>query len=313
MASMQIRELDPEPDAEQVVELLAATVSTIVTSREEWLHRLQTMPDRARLLSLVAELEGRIVALGGAGLVFFGGGGENGFVNVRVHPDYRRRGVGNELYRPLCEHVVELGVLRATSMFDESPESVAFAHKRGWVEERAETLSTLDPRTVSDPPPSDVELVPVAQLDTRELHRIDEEATRDMPSLVQVEEIPYDEWLGFVWDNPLFTREGSYGALVDGKVAAISFLTANLDHGRAFNMFTATAREYRGRGLALAVKLASTRWAAEHGITQIVTTNDETNAPMLAVNRKLGYRPAGRRVEYLVERERLLRERGEDL
>jgi RimJ/RimL family protein N-acetyltransferase len=78
-------------------------------------------------------------------------------------------------------------------------------------------------------------------------------------------------------------------------------------------MFTATGREYRGRGLALAVKLASTRWAAENGITQLVTTNDETNAPMLAINRRLGYRPAGRRVEYLAEREGLLGKRGEDL
>jgi GNAT superfamily N-acetyltransferase len=310
---MQIRELDPEPDAEQVVELLVATVSTIVTSREEWLHRLQTMPERAQLLSLVAEVDGRVVALGGAGLVFFGGGGENGFLNVRVHPEHRRLGIGGALYDPLREHVLELGVARAASMFDESSESVAFARTRGWSEERAETLSVLDPRTVSDPPPSDVELVPVAQLDTHALHRIDEEATRDMPSLVQVEEIPYEEWLGFVWDNPLFMREGSYGAVVDGHVAAISFLTANLEHGRAFNMFTATAREFRGRGLALAAKLASTQWAAGHGITQIVTTNDETNAPMLAINRRLGYRPAGRRVEYLVQRERLLRERGEHL
>jgi len=36
-----------------------------------------------------------------------------------------------------------------------------------------------------------------------------------------------------------------------------------------------------------------------HGITQIATRNDETNAPMLAINRRLGYQPAGRRVEYL--------------
>jgi hypothetical protein len=31
----------------------------------------------------------------------------------------------------------------------------------------------------------------------------------------------------------------------------------------------------------------------------MATTNDETNAPMLAINRRLGYRPFGRRVEYL--------------
>jgi RimJ/RimL family protein N-acetyltransferase len=64
-------------------------------------------------------------------------------------------------------------------------------------------------------------------------------------------------------------------------------------------MITGTSRDYRGRGLALAVKLASTHWAAANGITQIVTTNDERNAAMLAINRRLGYQHASRRVEYL--------------
>jgi RimJ/RimL family protein N-acetyltransferase len=64
-------------------------------------------------------------------------------------------------------------------------------------------------------------------------------------------------------------------------------------------MFTGTLRAYRGRGLALAVKLASIAWAREHGVTSMQTNNDETNAPMLAINRRLGYRPAGRRVEWV--------------
>jgi RimJ/RimL family protein N-acetyltransferase len=49
------------------------------------------------------------------------------------------------------------------------------------------------------------------------------------------------------------------------------------------------------------VKLASIGWARSHGITQLATRNDETNAPMLAINRRLGYQPAGRHVEYLKE------------
>jgi RimJ/RimL family protein N-acetyltransferase len=64
-------------------------------------------------------------------------------------------------------------------------------------------------------------------------------------------------------------------------------------------MFTGTMRAHRGRGLASAVKLASIEWAARNGIVQLATRNDETNAPMLAINRRLGYRPAARRVEYL--------------
>ena len=61
---------------------------------------------------------------------------------------------------------------------------------------------------------------------------------------------------------------------------------------------TGTLPELRGRGLGRQVKLASINWAAENGVTQMFTTNDETNAPMLAINRRLGYQPRGRRVEY---------------
>jgi GNAT superfamily N-acetyltransferase len=75
-------------------------------------------------------------------------------------------------------------------------------------------------------------------------------------------------------------------------------LTFDSETGRAHNMFTGTLRAYRGRGLGLAVKLASIHWAAAHGATMMATHNDETNAPMLAINRRLGYAPAGRRVEW---------------
>ena len=62
----------------------------------------------------------------------------------------------------------------------------------------------------------------------------------------------------------------------------------------------------RGIGRGIAVKLASIAWARENGIREMVTDNDETNAPMLAINRSLGFRPSGRRVEFL--REPTLRE-----
>jgi RimJ/RimL family protein N-acetyltransferase len=297
---MTIRELDPVRDAERIAALLLATNQTAITNAEEWLHRRQAIPEHARMLSRVAELDDSIVGVVDAGLNFFGSG-DVASLRVSVGPAHRREGIGDELYGLGMEHVRTLGAQHVTSMFDESEAAVAFAHRRGWTEVRAETLSTLDPRAVTERPDSALELVRALDLDPRELHRIDEEATRDMPSFEEVSEIDYDEWLDFVWDNPLFTRDGSFGAVVAGRVAAVSLLLVNTEIGRGVNMFTGTSRAHRGRGLALAVKLAATRWAAANGITQIVTTNDETNAPMLAVNRRLGYRPLGRRVEYALE------------
>lgn len=52
---------------------------------------------------------------------------------------------------------------------------------------------------------------------------------------------------------------------------------------------TATARSARGRGLAVALKLDAIRWAARAGATELVGSNDSANAPMRAVNDRLGY------------------------
>jgi GNAT superfamily N-acetyltransferase len=66
--------------------------------------------------------------------------------------------------------------------------------------------------------------------------------------------------------------------------------------GRAHNNLTGTLRAYRSRGLATVLKSHSLHRAAALGVTIAVTDNDETNAPMLAVNAKLGYRPFARRL-----------------
>jgi RimJ/RimL family protein N-acetyltransferase len=59
----------------------------------------------------------------------------------------------------------------------------------------------------------------------------------------------------------------------------------------AFNAFTDVLRQYRGRGLAQALKLQTILLAKRQGMHHIHTNNDSNNAPMLAVNRKLGYKP----------------------
>jgi RimJ/RimL family protein N-acetyltransferase len=54
---------------------------------------------------------------------------------------------------------------------------------------------------------------------------------------------------------------------------------------------TAVARDWRGRGVAGALKRATIRWAIEHGLEALDTGNDPDNAAMRAVNARLGFRP----------------------
>jgi RimJ/RimL family protein N-acetyltransferase len=52
---------------------------------------------------------------------------------------------------------------------------------------------------------------------------------------------------------------------------------------------TAVGRAWRGRGVATAMKVATIRWALDHGLVALETGTDESNRAMQAVNAKLGY------------------------
>jgi hypothetical protein len=68
---------------------------------------------------------------------------------------------------------------------------------------------------------------------------------------------------------------------------------------RAANEMTGTLRRFRGRRLARLAKLGTIALAVDNGITQILTGNDETNVPMLAINASLGYRPVASELSWV--------------
>ncbi len=302
MASMTIRELEPQRDAAGVVAVIRDALPTAVISPASWLHREQTIPQRSRQRSFVAEVDGRIVGRGLARLEnLFSKDTELGFVLVTVKGDHRRRGIGTALYDAAIEHASAIDPKRLLTSVYESEAGCRFAQARGFREERSQQEAVLDPRTVTELPDSDVDLRAVADVDPHLVHAVDEEATRDQPATEQIDGIPYGEWEEHVLAHPLFTAKGSFVAMVDGVAAAVSLLCVDTESGRSLNMFTGTRRDYRGRGLGLAVKLGSIHWAAGHGITTMVTANDAENAPMLAINRRLGYTPSGRSFDYVKE------------
>jgi mycothiol synthase len=48
-------------------------------------------------------------------------------------------------------------------------------------------------------------------------------------------------------------------------------------------------RDWRGRGVALALKLHTLAWAAGHGITEVYTWTQRGNDDMRRLNERLGY------------------------
>jgi len=297
-----IRPLEHERDAEGVVELIHEVFPAGTTTVESWLHQEAAIPPRAQHAAWVAIVDGAVAGRAEATLKWFSDAGL-AYAGVAVRSAFRGGGIGASLWERAEEHLVRLEARRVTALFVETPEGAAFARARGFAEERAETLSCVDPSTVDLPPPDEaIRIVPLRETSPKEVYDVDMITTSDVPVTDEITDMPYDEWLELFWRRPSVMLDGSFAAIVDGRVAGFTLFAANAARGRAFTEYTATLPAYRNRGIANRVKRASLAWATAQGIRAAWTTNDETNAPMLAVNERLGYTSSLRRVEYLRER-----------
>lgn len=297
-----IRPLDREQDAPAVVDILREANPHWLLTVPSWRHRRKHFPARAELREWVAVEDGRVVGVSTAYRRFLTRRAETVFILATVRRDHRRRGIGTALYMHAEGHARTLGCRRFATYFPWTSVGLSFAEKHGFRHERTAVQSSVDPRTVDlsglERLPPGIRVVPLSELGDRleDVFAVDAEAIVDEPASDPADDVRFEEWLEEL-DNPLFSRPGSFCVLDGDEVVAIASLYADPETRQARNGGTGTLRTHRGRGLATLAKLALLRRAAETGIEAIWTANDETNAAMLAINRKLGYRPAARDIE----------------
>ena len=250
-----------------------------VTPEQLLRHKTQ---DRVLML---AHAGGRPVGCGGGGLSTLGG---LAFVNPRVLPEARGRGVGRALLERLIDHARSLhveGIVSYVSAADER--SIAFARRAGLREVDYQLEQT---RTVGlEPPPAAPEGIDIVPVTDELLHAaydaVGAQGYEDMP-LSRRAWMPLEEWLR----TEATRREGSYVALHDGAIVGYGGMwehangSATGEHG-----LTAVRRDFRRKGIATALKRTQLVWAAREGVRELVTWTQRGNEPMQELNRKLGY------------------------
>ncbi|MEU8069629.1 GNAT family N-acetyltransferase [Micromonospora sp. NPDC049151] len=289
MSGAEIRPARPD-DAPAVVALRALVYPYLVRGVESTRRMIADPPAGEDWSAWVAEAGGQVIGWVSAyrnTQTSTPGVGEMALLHV--HPQHRRRGTGTALFETAFDHLLTLGTTRVLT--HARTDSLPFARRHGFEPSRELRYSALDLTTappMPQPPPG-VRLVSAAALDPRQVHRVDAEAARDEPGDVPTDSLGFDLWLHECWDNPGLDREASTLAEVDGELVALSLVKRDGD--RMWSDFTGTLPAYRGRGLARLAKQAALHTAATRGVRTAYTSNDGANAPMLAVNERLGYRP----------------------
>jgi RimJ/RimL family protein N-acetyltransferase len=126
----------------------------------------------------------------------------------------------------------------------------------------------------------------------RKLYELDLAATDDVPKTAPWPVPSFEEWHRFWFENPSHKAEHFWIAREGDAIVGLSVIAYPPRRGNPWTSFTCTARSVRGRGIARALKYASVKQAIELGVREIETQNDAENAPILHLNREMGYRPA---------------------
>lgn len=212
------------------------------------------------------------------------------FTMARVLPEHRRRGVGSELVRALCDHARALGREGINAFVDAvDPGSLAFAECLGL---RQVDYQLHQVRTVGDePPPPQVAGIDLVAIGERrdELLR----AAWPMAEAAYADVAVPGGWSATfeVWLRDEATvPDGSFVAFESDEIVGYAGLLGHADSATAEHGLTAVARAYRRRGLGRALKQAQLHWAAQSGLRQLVTWTQSGNEPMQTLNRSLGYR-----------------------
>jgi mycothiol synthase len=281
-----------QPELASVLDVGRRVSEEDVPSVEELEHTLATEAGSLYLLAYLGE------AVGGSGVGRPSSLAGCLYAIARVLPEFRRRGAGGALYSALSAQARRIGreSLLGRIRADDT-DSLGFAERRGFREISRECPVALDLSratvTASEPPPG-VEIVSLAErLDlARAAWQVEVETAADIPIEDGLTPWTFDQWRAGTLDSPSALAEGTFVALADCEVVGYAGLTALGSDGRiAEHLLTGVRRQWRGRGIATALKRRQVAWAKAAGYERLATSNDEANAAMRAINAKLGYKP----------------------
>src|SRR5438128_11339084 len=104
----------------------------------------------------------------------------------------------------------------------------------------------------------------------------------DMRSVASVTPTSYEQWEAFELKNPSLLPEGYMIAKDGSKYVGLSTVWRIAREPRGLVQGnTGVRREYRGRGIAAALKLKVIDFARRNGYEKMTTWSASTNAPML--------------------------------
>ncbi len=274
---------------------------------EDWRYDDENF-DRTRyvLKRYVAEVGGQIVGYGTYHHMPYRFHPQRFWMWIAVHPHHQRQGIGRALYERIVQDLQALGARTVgTSCRETMPHVLEFLQRRGFREVLRSWESRLDVQKFDFAPFQDyaqrmenqgIAITTLAEEKERnpswleQVYDLHTTVMADVPSHTPYTPPPVDTFVRYTLEAPGALLDAFYIAKDGPRYVGESYLSRNLAEPETlYQGLTAVRREYRGRGIAMALKLCTIAYAKEHGYKVIKTWNATVNEGMLAINQKLGF------------------------
>ncbi|MEK8131806.1 GNAT family N-acetyltransferase [Paenibacillus filicis] len=222
-----------------------------------------------------------------------------------VDSRYRGQGIGDLLLAHVAQWASKSGASRMLSeAWDDDPAAVAFAERKGFSIDR-HTFQSLLQLEGADLPPAALQLPESLEGEgIRFLTLADESGEDSETKLYELYRETLVDIPGFLGDVPNQTEWRKWYLQVHGYAPEQVIIAAEGDRfagvtnvlyhpvtNGMYHEYTGVSRDFRGRKVALGLKIQAIRMAIARGAAYLRTDNDSMNEPILSINRKLGYVP----------------------
>lgn len=302
---LEIRPATSDEDLAQLARIVCTVTPDFPTSVTEMRWSDDAYPGGRRF---VAWLDGEPVGSGGVGRMYIYPPEYEGlWGSMVVLPQLRRQGIGSALLATIAGATAAAGkTLILGRVTADRLDAIDFLEHRGFAAyERMKAVRLDLAGRVPDPvdPPEGVIISSLAERPdlVEGVHRVAIEALPDIPGEGPKAPATLEEFRVLEVDRPSIPA-GGFAIAIDAETATVigyaSLLVLAGNPTVAWHGMTAVARSWRGRGVASALKRATIAWATANGLHALETANDEVNAPMRAVNARLGYGPMPDEIYY---------------
>jgi len=307
--SLESREFRPE-DYERLVEIYNTNYPDYAVSVAELGSRDNSIDKSKYLLKRLTWLDrrtGEIIGFGEARHVMDMFHPRKFMISIWVDPTEQGKGIGSAIYDGLAKELDDLDAMVVWTMNKEDlPRHRNFFLKRGFQEKMRDWESRLDLSAIDlskfhgyfeKMSREGITFTTLAEVlshgtgSLTKLHELVQLITVDMPREVAFTPLSFEQWKALEFNSPRLLPEGYVIAKHGPDFVGLSVVYRNeKDPQNLTQGDTGVRREYRGRGIATALKLKVIEYAQKNGYENVKTWNDSTNAAMLAVNTKLGFK-----------------------